>query len=108
MRNGWKTFYAGQAGAYDDFRRRLLQGRQELWSQLIDARPGGVWVDMGGGTGANLECFGAAIDDFQQIYVSICRVAAESREATRRDSRLAACANSGSGRHQVQPARKRT
>jgi S-adenosylmethionine-diacylgycerolhomoserine-N-methlytransferase len=51
-----ESFYAGQAGAYDDFRKRLLKGRQELWN-AIDPPPGGVWVDMGGGTGANLDFF---------------------------------------------------
>ena len=51
-----ENFYAGQAEAYDDFRKRLLKGRQELWNLL---RPplGAVWVDMGAGTGANLEYF---------------------------------------------------
>src|SRR5436305_444638 len=51
-----ENFYAGQAGAYDDFRKRLLKGRQELWN-LIPPPPGGTWLDMGGGTGANLEYF---------------------------------------------------
>src|SRR5690242_14503924 len=52
-----ESFYAGQAGAYDDFRKRLLRGRQELWNLL--PRPlDGIWVDMGGGTGSNLEYFG--------------------------------------------------
>ncbi|MDA1178090.1 MAG: SAM-dependent methyltransferase, partial [Planctomycetota bacterium] len=51
-----ENFYAGQAQAYDDFRRRLLQGRQQLWQQILD-HPGAVWVDLGGGTGANLEFF---------------------------------------------------
>src|SRR3954471_713131 len=51
-----ESFYAGQAGAYDDFRKRLLKGRQELWN-LIPPPPGGTWVDMGGGTGANLDYF---------------------------------------------------
>jgi S-adenosylmethionine-diacylgycerolhomoserine-N-methlytransferase len=54
-----ESFYAGQAGAYDDFRKRLLKGRQELWN-LIPPPPGGTWVDMGGGTGANLEYFTAS------------------------------------------------
>jgi S-adenosylmethionine-diacylgycerolhomoserine-N-methlytransferase len=52
-----ENFYAGQAGAYDDFRKRLLKGRQELWN-LIPPPAGGTWIDMGGGTGANLEYFG--------------------------------------------------
>src|SRR5688500_18189686 len=51
-----ENFYAGQAEAYDDFRKRLLKGRQELWN-LIQPPAGGTWVDMGGGTGGNLEYF---------------------------------------------------
>ncbi len=51
-----ENFYGGQAKSYDDYRKRLLKGREELWHNL--PRPqGGVWVDMGGGTGANLERF---------------------------------------------------
>ena len=41
-----ESFYAGQAGAYDDFRKRLLKGRQELWN-LIPPPAGGTWIDMG-------------------------------------------------------------
>jgi len=63
-----ESFYAGQADAYDDFRRRLLQGRQELWD-AIDAPPDAVWVDMGGGTGANLDYFGERIDQLRKVYV---------------------------------------
>jgi S-adenosylmethionine-diacylgycerolhomoserine-N-methlytransferase len=63
-----ENFYGGQAAAYDDFRRRLLKGREELWRQL--PRPvGGVWVDLGGGTGANLENFGSDISTLRKIYV---------------------------------------
>src|SRR5881394_2391568 len=51
-----ENFYSGQATAYDDFRKRLLKGRQELWN-LIPPPAGGTWIDMGGGTGANLEYF---------------------------------------------------
>lgn len=50
-----ESFYAPQAAAYDASRRRLLPGREELY-QSIEVPEGGVWVDMGGGTGANLEC----------------------------------------------------
>ncbi|MFM7741372.1 MAG: SAM-dependent methyltransferase, partial [Planctomycetota bacterium] len=52
-----ESFYGGQAKGYDDFRKRLLKGREELWKALPKPE-GGVWVDMGGGTGANLENFG--------------------------------------------------
>ncbi len=63
-----ESFYGGQAQAYDDFRRRLLRGREELWAAL--PRPaGGIWVDMGGGTGANLENFGDTIRDLNKVYL---------------------------------------
>jgi S-adenosylmethionine-diacylgycerolhomoserine-N-methlytransferase len=48
------SFYAGQADDYDDFRRRLLHGREALFHSL-QVPPGSRWLDMGGGTGANLE-----------------------------------------------------
>jgi S-adenosylmethionine-diacylgycerolhomoserine-N-methlytransferase len=57
-----ENFYSGQAEAYDDFRRRLLKGRQELWS-LIQPPQGGTWIDMGGGTGGNLDYFEARWPD---------------------------------------------
>ena len=63
-----ESFYEGQAGAYDDFRRRLLQGREQLW-QSIPVPGGGVWVDMGGGTGSNLDYFGSEVDSLKNIYV---------------------------------------
>src|SRR6187549_3444935 len=63
-----ENFYAGQAGAYDDFRKRLLKGRQELWDALHPPDDA-VWVDMGGGTGANLENFGPRIDKLRKVYV---------------------------------------
>jgi S-adenosylmethionine-diacylgycerolhomoserine-N-methlytransferase len=50
-------FYSGQAGDYDAFRRRLLHGRERLFSQL-DPPEGGVWFDLGGGTGTSLEFMG--------------------------------------------------
>lgn len=76
-----ESFYGGQAEAYDDFRRRLLRGREELWAAL--PRPaGGTWVDMGGGTGANLENFGDTIHQLKQVWLvdlapSLLRVAAD-------------------------------
>jgi S-adenosylmethionine-diacylgycerolhomoserine-N-methlytransferase len=63
-----ESFYAGQANAYDNFRRRLLQGRQELWN-AIHTSAGAVWVDMGGGTGANLEYFGDRLNELAKVYV---------------------------------------
>src|SRR5262245_35012268 len=63
-----ENFYAGQAGAYDDFRKRLLQGRQELYN-AIEVPEGGSWVELGGGTGSNLEYLGDRIQRLKKAYV---------------------------------------
>ena len=63
-----ESFYGGQAKNYDDFRRRLLKGREELWS-MIPKPHNAVWVDMGGGTGANIENFGSDISQLKHVYV---------------------------------------
>jgi len=63
-----ENFYGGQAEAYDDFRKRLLQGRQELWNAIHEPADA-VWVDMGGGTGSNLEFLGPRIDAIRKAYV---------------------------------------
>lgn len=54
-----ESFYSGQAGAYDDFRERLLKGRGELINAceryfVEKGSSKGVWLDLGGGTGRNL------------------------------------------------------
>ena len=79
-----ESFYGGQAEAYDDFRKRLLKGREELWKDLPKTK-GCVWVDMGGGTGANIENFGDSIGCPSKIYVvdlsgSLLKVAADRFE----------------------------
>ena len=73
------SFYAGQAADYDAFRARLLKGRGELL-QSLPAPTGGVWVDMGGGTGANLEaapwlssCRRVVVADLCQPLLDVCR-----------------------------------
>ncbi len=63
-----ESFYGGQAAAYDDFRKRLLKGRQELYQQL-EVPEGGVWVELGGGTGSNLEFLGDRINRLSKVYV---------------------------------------
>ena len=50
-------FYAPQAKHYDRFRERLLHGRGELIERL-DPQPGQSVVELGGGTGRNLEFLG--------------------------------------------------
>ena len=51
------AFYRGQAESYDDFRRRLLHGREELMA-ILAIPDGGVWFDMGAGTGSNADLLG--------------------------------------------------
>ena len=79
-----ESFYGDQAEGYDEFRRRLLKGRELLWQQL-PKDDGCVWVDMGGGTGANIENFGDDISKPDKIYVvdlssSLLKVAADRFE----------------------------
>ena len=62
------SFYRGQAPQYDAFRQRLLPGRDEL-VRLLDLPEGGVWVDMGGGTGANLEFAADRLARLSRAYV---------------------------------------
>lgn len=62
------SFYGKQAAEYDGFRKRLLQGREEL----IEALPldeGCTWIDMGGGTGQNLEFVGPRLQGLSKVYI---------------------------------------
>lgn len=63
-----ESFYGGQAQAYDDFRRRLLPGREQLY-EAIPVPEGGVWIDVGGGTGANLEALGDRIHRLRRVLL---------------------------------------
>ena len=63
-----ESFYAGQADAYDDFRRRLLKGREEMY-RSVPVPDGGVWVDMGGGTGSNLDYMSGNVERMKSVYV---------------------------------------
>lgn len=64
-----QQFYAPQARAYDRFRERLLHGRRELIARL-PVQPGGRVIELGGGTGRNLDFFGvrlAALASFELV-----------------------------------------
>lgn len=65
-RDRLECFYRHQAGDYDYFRQKLLHGRQELYESL-PVPQGGHWVEMGGGTGSNLEFLGSRIDQLESI-----------------------------------------
>ena len=49
-----EAFYRHQATGYDDFRKRLLHGREEMM-RALEISAGGTLLDMGGGTGSNIE-----------------------------------------------------
>ncbi len=63
-----ENFYGAQAKDYDDFRKRLLTGREAMYA-AVPVPGNGVWVDMGGGTGWNIENLADSIDQIRQIYV---------------------------------------
>ncbi len=63
-----EDFYAPQAAHYDYFRERLLHGRQELVERLAPPA-GSTVVELGGGTGRNLEFFGARMLSLDRVDV---------------------------------------
>jgi len=81
-----ETFYAPQAGAYDSFRKNFLWGREPLLAacaaRLRDARDV-VWVDLGGGTGENVQMMNDyfPIADFKAVYVvDLCHALCQQAE----------------------------
>jgi S-adenosylmethionine-diacylgycerolhomoserine-N-methlytransferase len=67
-----QAFYAPQAARYDAFRKRLLHGREELIESL-PAGAGQVVVELGCGTGENLERFGGRLAGLRQLtLVDLC------------------------------------
>jgi len=86
-----ENFYRPQAAGYDRFRKHLLQGRAELATSL-NAPDGGVWVDLGAGTGANLDFAGDTVPRLKEVILvdlspSMLRVA-EQRIAQRKWSNV--------------------
>lgn len=89
-----ESFYKAQAGVYDATRRTLLRGREDMLglvaAQLVQkaARerthdPKRIWVDIGGGTGWNIEAMSELVnveEFFSNVYLvdfspSLCEVA---------------------------------
>ena len=62
-------FYSSQAGDYDDFRKRFLVGRAEMMKLSAETQKDAIWVDMGGGTGANLENIAELVPQMKKIYI---------------------------------------
>lgn len=76
-----ERFYAAQADCYDDFRRRLLHGRETMIDTL-DIPEDGTLLDLGGGTASNLEALGERIRRLRRVTVvdlspSLLRIANE-------------------------------
>ncbi|KAI1405468.1 hypothetical protein F4819DRAFT_425538 [Hypoxylon fuscum] len=87
-----ESFYKTQAGAYDATRKALLKGREDMLAlaaaQLVHRAKNGdekrrIWVDVGGGTGWNIEAMSEFVDVaqfFDSVYLvdfspSLCEVA---------------------------------
>ncbi|KAF2432836.1 betaine lipid synthase [Tothia fuscella] len=84
-----ESFYKAQAAVYDSTRGRLLHGREDMLglvaAQLIqeDLTPKPVWIDIGGGTGWNIEQMAAYVpvnEFFRAVYLvdlspSLCDIA---------------------------------
>ena len=67
------AFYAPQAHSYDAFRERLLHGRNSLIN-ILKPDPGSHVVELGAGTGRNIEVFGDRIATFAQLdLVDVCK-----------------------------------
>lgn len=67
-----QAFYAPQADAYDAFRERLLAGRAELMRKLAPP-PGAYVVELGAGTGRNVDFLGEAAARLDRIdLVDLC------------------------------------
>jgi S-adenosylmethionine-diacylgycerolhomoserine-N-methlytransferase len=76
-----QSFYAPQAAAYDDFRERLLHGRQELIDSLAP-RPGEHLVELGAGTGRNLLFLGERVSSLASVtLVDLCPALLEQARA---------------------------
>ena len=80
-----ERFYGPQADAYDRFRERLLRGRRELITSL-PADPGSHVVELGGGTGRNVEFFGDRLASLGSLtLVDLCpALLGQARERCRR------------------------
>ena len=69
-----QNFYGTQAQDYDRFRERLLRGREELITRLLAQLPAQARiVELGGGTGRNLDFFGDRLGDVASFdLVDLC------------------------------------
>lgn len=68
-----ERFYAPQAERYDAYHKRLLHGRRAMLAAL-ELQPGQHVVELGGGTGRNLDYYAGLLPALAQVdVVDICR-----------------------------------
>lgn len=60
------SFYGAQADDYDDFRKRMLHGREALF-EALPLPSGGSWIDIGAGTARNGELFGKRLAELRSV-----------------------------------------
>lgn len=67
-------FYGKQAAAYDNFRERLLPGREQLFNELAAVLPQAAHiVELGAGTGRNLAWLGESVAGLARVdLVDLC------------------------------------
>mmetsp|Transcript_5717 Transcript_5717/g.9926 ORF Transcript_5717/g.9926 Transcript_5717/m.9926 type:complete len:352 (+) Transcript_5717:30-1085(+) len=80
-----ENFYGPQAEAYDKFRANFLWGRKPMLAACaarLRGRTNITWVDLGGGTGENVDMMAQylPLENFKSIYIvdlchSLCNVA---------------------------------
>lgn len=85
-----ENFYSSQVNSYDTFRKYLLWARPEMLkacASRLTNKTDLVWVDLGGGTGDNIDAMKAYMNlsNFKKIYIvdlchSMCEKAKERKE----------------------------
>ncbi len=85
-------FYAPQAEHYDRSRERMLHGRSELLQSLA-LRSGETLVELGAGTGRNLDWPAARVDELAAVWlIDLCPVLlARARERFAGSSQVHTC-----------------
>jgi S-adenosylmethionine-diacylgycerolhomoserine-N-methlytransferase len=70
-----ESFYARQAAGYDAFRERLLPFRRDLYCDVLrqyladEPAGGGTWLDLGGGTGGNIEYIAHQLHKLNSVWI---------------------------------------
>ena len=109
-----ESFYKNQAELYDGYRARMLHGRKPMMTRLFVERERKgqvVMVDLGGGTGANIEFLASAIEDgwFKKVVVldlapSLCEVARKRAAAKWPDTVSVICGDACNTKQKGLPA----